>query len=62
MGTIGTPGSIGQSNRKLILTQLRENGDMSRADLSRRIGMSFPAVSSNVKFLLDNGYIVEAGA
>ena len=34
---------------------------MSRADLSRKLGMSFPAVSSNVKVLLDAGYIREIG-
>lgn len=62
MVIIGTPETIGQSNRKLILKHLRDNGTMSRADLSRRIGMSFPAVSSNVKYLLEHHYILEVGA
>lgn len=58
---IGTPESIGEANKKLILTHLRLEGDMSRADLTRDIKMSFPAVSSNIRSLLDKGYIKEIG-
>ncbi len=61
MITIGTPESIGEANRKMILNHLRFNGDMSRADLTRETRMSFPAVSSNIKHLLDKGYIREVG-
>lgn len=62
MTAIGTPESIGESNKKLILRELRRNGDMSRADLSRSLGMSFPAVSSNVTTLLEKQYLHEVGA
>ncbi len=61
MSRIGTPETIGELNKKLILNHLRKEGNMSRADLSRKLGMSFPAVSSNVKSLLDAGYIREIG-
>ncbi len=61
MNRIGTPETIGELNKKLILNHLRGEGNMSRADLSRKLGMSFPAVSSNVKALLDAGYIRETG-
>jgi len=35
---------------------------MSRADLSRHLNMSFPAISSNAKGLLESSYIMEVGA
>ncbi len=62
MITIGTPESIGEANKKLILNHLRFKGDMSRADLTREIKMSFPSVSSNIRYLLEKGYINEVGA
>ena len=55
-------GTIAEHNKKLILDTLRFNGNMSRADLSRHLEMSFPAVSSNAKGLLDGNYIMEIGA
>jgi len=54
--------SIAEHNKKLILDALRFNGNMSRADLSRHLDMSFPAISSNAKGLLDTNYIMEVGA
>lgn len=60
--TFGTPESIGETNKKLILNRLRTRGNMSKADLSRSIGLSFTAVASNVKYLLDHGYVREVGA
>ncbi|MDR1612237.1 MAG: ROK family transcriptional regulator [Planctomycetota bacterium] len=62
MNAFGTPESIGESNKKLILNRLRTQGAMSRADLSRAIGMSFTAISSNVRNLLDRNYIRSLGA
>ena len=60
--TIRTPETIAEYNKKLILDALRMNGNMSRADLSRYLNMSFPAISSNAKGLLDANYIMEVGA
>ena len=57
----GTPEALGESNKILILNCLRTKGTMSKADLCRHLGMSFPAVSSNVKSLIDIGYVVEVG-
>ncbi len=62
MTDIATPESIGEANRRVLLHLLRDDGPMSRADLARRSGMSFPTVSSNIRFLLENGYIVTHGA
>lgn len=59
---IGTPEGIGEANRKIILNHLRLKGDMSRADLTRETTLSFPAVSSNIRHLLEKGYIHETGA
>ncbi len=57
----GTPERIGEINRKLILDCVRKNGPISRADLHRTLNMSFPTISTNVKKLLQSGYLVEAG-
>jgi len=56
-----TPENWGDKNKKLIVDLLKEKGPLSRAQISRRTGMSSPAVSSNVQFLLDHDYIYEAG-
>jgi len=58
---IRSPETIAEYNQKLILDVLRYNGNMSRADLSRHLNMSFPAISSNVKRLLEANYIMEVG-
>ena len=54
--------TIAEHNKQLILDALRFNGNMSRADLSRHLNMSFPAISSNAKGLLEANYIMEVGA
>jgi len=56
-----SPETIAEYNKHLILDALRFNGNMSRADLSRHLNMSFPAISSNAKGLLDMNYIIEVG-
>jgi len=48
-------------NKNSILEFLRINGPSSRADLARKLNLSFPAVSSNVKALLDMDLIHEGG-
>lgn len=54
---VATPERIGQHNKRLILDVIRKHGPLSRADLKRELGMSFPSVSANVKTLLDEGYV-----
>ena len=58
---IKSPGAIAEHNKKLILDALRFSGSMSRADLSRHLDLSFPAISSNAKGLLEANYILEVG-
>lgn len=55
------PGDLGEANRMLILNCLRLKGSMSKADLARELGMSFPAVSANVKILIEQGRVRESG-
>lgn len=55
------PGDLGEANRMLILNRLRLNGSMSKADLARELGMSFPAISANVKILIEQGRVKESG-
>lgn len=62
MSQVNSLTKVAEYNRHLILDALRYNGNMSRADLSRYLDMSFPAVSSNAKWLLDANYILEIGS
>lgn len=48
-------------NRSAILEFLCTKGPCSRADISRELGISFPAVSSNVKALIAANLAVEIG-
>jgi len=59
---IRTHEAVAEYNQQLILDSLRFDGNMSRADLSRHLSMSFPAVSSNVKKMLEANYIIEVGS
>lgn len=52
-----TPKTIGDMNKKLILELVRESGSLSRADICRRLPLSFPAVSANVGALLEEGLL-----
>lgn len=61
MTGVSTPEKIGEQNKKLILDYVRKHGSVSRADLKRGLGMSFPSVSANVKDLLDMHYLLEVG-
>lgn len=58
----GNPEKIGELNRKLILDCVRKYGPISRADLQRHLSMSFPTISTNVKKMLEGGYLLEAGS
>jgi predicted NBD/HSP70 family sugar kinase len=58
---IVTPESVGEMNKQMILDCVRKQGPLSRADIRRITGMSFPAVSANVKQLLDGKFLLETG-
>lgn len=53
-----SPENIGNINRSAIVKILKRKGPMTRSEISKELNLSFPAVSSNVKVLLDNGYII----
>lgn len=61
METIYKPELIGELNQKMILEVIRREGPLSRADICRRVALSFPAVSANVKLLLEKGLLCERG-
>ena len=48
-------------NRALVLQALFSDGAMSRADLSRKTGLTRVTISDLVAALIDDGYIVERG-
>ena len=52
---------LSESNKSAILNLLRMEGPASRSDISRKLGLSFPAVSTNVKGLMEAGLLCEAG-
>ena len=52
---------IGEQNKNRIVSVLRNYGPLSRAEISRRLGISKPAVSQNVKKLIDAGLLKETG-
>lgn len=62
MNTTYTPELVGELNQRLILGMVRDNGPMSRADICRRVALSFPAVSANVKALLEKDLLCELGS
>ena len=48
-------------NRSNILNMIRERGPISRAEISKLVGIKKPAVSSIVKELIDQGLVYEDG-
>ena len=52
---------LADNNKNLILKAIREKGPISRADISRFLDISKPAVSKNVLELLDAQIIREIG-
>lgn len=58
----GKPGLLKEINKILILELLRSEGPLSRAQLTRRLDLSFPCVSANVKSLLQANIITEVGS
>lgn len=60
MGT-AKPEDISMVNKAAIIDLLKENESLSRADITRALGMSFPSVSINIKQLIEDGFVVEVG-
>lgn len=48
-------------NQILILDKIKSKGEISRAQLSKILGLSAPSISKNIELLLDKGIIIEAG-
>lgn len=53
--------NAGGTIKETILKLLRTKGPLSKADMARTLGLSFPAVTYNVKKLLDDNLIYFAG-
>ncbi len=54
-------GAIREKNKNLILNYLRNEGPSSRANISRDLKISKPAISRNVEELINSGIIYELG-
>lgn len=61
--TLGTtqPSMLRRMNERAIFEILRNRGPVSRADLTRFVGLSAPTVSKAIANLLDAGYVEEFG-
>lgn len=55
----GKPEVMREVNKSLILETIRKQGPVSRANLNKMLNLSFPAVSSIVTVLLEEGWILE---
>lgn len=55
----GKPEVMREVNKTLILETIRKQGAISRTNLQKMINLSFPAVSSIVNVLLEEGWILE---
>ena len=58
---VGKPEVMSNMNKNAILKLLRDEGPLSKAEIARKLKMSFPAVSSNVRILLESGIVLETG-
>lgn len=50
------------TNQLLIIKEIRQNGQLSRSELAKRLKLSNPSVSKNVDDLISKGLIVETGS
>lgn len=50
------------ARRKKILEELRNNPNITQAQLSKIIGVGITAIENNIKFLKENGYIERVGS
>ncbi len=53
--------SLKYKNQALILEKIKECGLISRAELSKQLGLSAPSISKNIELLLEKGIILETG-
>lgn len=58
----GTLHYIKNMNKKLVLDCIREQAPLSRAEVSARLNISKPTISSVVEELMDEGWIYEGGS
>ncbi len=49
-------------NRQTIIAEMRNNPSITKAELSRIIGISTTAIDKNISFLKTNGYIERIGS
>lgn len=50
------------SSQKKILDEMRNNPDVTQAQLSKIIGIGLTAIENNIRFLRENGYIERIGS
>lgn len=53
--------SLKYKNQALILEKIKQCGSISRAELSKQLGLSAPSISKNIELLLEKGIILETG-
>ncbi len=53
--------TLKQTNRKVILNILRDSGEISVAELSKKVNLSKPTLMTIINYYLKNGLVVNAG-
>lgn len=56
-----TVNNIALMNKKRIYSHLYQSEPLSRADLSKQLGISFPTISANIRDMIEAGLIYEEG-
>lgn len=53
---------MSSSRQEEILTEIRNNPNVTQPQLSQLIGIGITAIENNIKFLKENGYIERVGS
>lgn len=59
---VGNNQSTLNQTRQTILSEMRNNPNITKAELSRILGISTTAIDNNISFLKENGYIERMGS
>ena len=61
MISIKKPKTLKQTNRKVILNILRDSGEVSVADLSKKVNLSKPTLMAIIDYYLKKGLVINVG-
>ena len=59
---VGNNQNVLNQTRQAILSEMRNNPNITKAELSRILGISTTAIDNNISFLKKNGFIERIGS